>query len=198
MAHPDFIPPIATTKKLLLMRDKRSDTSYLKGAIWNEYNGYPALLVKEILMKRRSLVALIAVAVFAGGLYAAEEIDLKDIKCVVNAKAPAKADNGVDYKEGKVFFCCQNCPKSFAKDTAKFAAKANKQLVATKQYKEVKCPLSGQDLNPDTAIDVAGVKVAFCCEKCQGKVAKAKGDEQIDLVFSDAAFKKAFEVAKKK
>jgi YHS domain-containing protein len=149
-------------------------------------------------MKRRSLVALIAVAVFAGGLYAADEIDLKDIKCVVAGAKPAKADNSVDYKEGKVFFCCQNCPKAFEKDTAKFASKANKQLVATKQYKEVKCPLSGEALNPDTAIEVAGVKVAFCCNNCKGKVAKAKDDEQIDLVFSDGAFKKGFEVAKKK
>ena len=149
-------------------------------------------------MKRRSLIALVVCAMIAGGLYAAETIELKDIKCVVAAKNPAKADNSVDYKEGKVFFCCQNCPKAFAKDTAKFAAQANKQLVATKQYKEVKCPLSGQDLNPDTAIDVAGVKVCFCCEKCQAKVAKAKGDEQINLVFSDDAFEKGFEVAKKK
>ena len=163
-----------------------------------EYNGYPALYPKDILMKRRSVAALVAVAVLASGLYAADAIDLKDIKCVVAGSKPAKADNSVDYKEGKVYFCCQNCPKAFAKDTAKFAASANKQLVATKQYKEVKCPLSGQDLNPETAIEVAGVKVCFCCNNCKGKVEKAKGDEQLNLVFSDEAFKKGFEPAKKK
>ena len=149
-------------------------------------------------MKRRSLIALVVCAMFAGGLYAAEEISLKDAKCPVAGNKPAKAGTEVDYKGGKVFFCCQNCPKAFAANKEKYAAKANMQLVATKQAKEVKCPLSGQDLNPDTAIDVAGVKVCFCCNNCKGKVAKAKGDEQINLVFSDAAFEKGFEVEKAK
>jgi YHS domain-containing protein len=147
-------------------------------------------------MTRRSLVALVVCAMFAGGLYAAEEISLKGAKCPVAGSKPAKAGTEVDYKGAKLFFCCQNCPKAFAKNKEKYAAKANLQLVATKQAKEVKCPLSGQDLNPETAIEVAGVKVCFCCNNCKGKVAKAKGDEQIDLVFSDAAFEKGFEVKK--
>jgi hypothetical protein len=51
-------------------------------------------------------------------VYAADEIKLDGIKCFVNPKAAAKAANSVDYKDGKVFFCCMNCPKAFAADKA--------------------------------------------------------------------------------
>lgn len=139
--------------------------------------------------------AVLAVGLFA---YAAEEKE-KDrpfkATCPV-ANKPALQDKVVDYKGGKVYFCCANCPKAFEKDTAKYATKANQQLVATGQATQGKCPLSGGPLNADKTVEVGGVKVTFCCEKCQGKVAEAKGDAQAELVFSDAAFAKAFEVKK--
>jgi hypothetical protein len=75
--------------------------------------------------------------------------------------------------------------------------KANQQLVATGQATQGKCPLSGGKLNPDASVEVGGVKVTFCCNDCKGKVADAKGDAQAELVFSDTAFAKAFEVKKK-
>jgi hypothetical protein len=54
------------------------------------------------------------------------------------------------------------------------------------------------DLNKDTEMTVAGAKVQFCCEKCQANVEKAKGDDQLELVFSEDAFKKAgFKIQKK-
>ncbi len=57
--------------------------------------------------------------------------------------------------------------------------------------------MSGKELNADTTIEVAGVKVAFCCGNCQ-KAAKSKeGDEQIDLVFNDKSFEKGFQVSAK-
>jgi YHS domain-containing protein len=115
--------------------------------------------------------------------------------CPVSGKAVDESAF-VEYNGGKVFFCCPNCPGAFKKDTAKFAAKANQQLVGTKQAVAVKCPIAGRPLNPATAIDVQGVKVAFCCNNCKGKVANAEGAEQLTLVFGDAAFKKGFEVKK--
>lgn len=147
-----------------------------------------------------SRLSLACTAVLAIGLaaYAAEE-KAKAFKatCPISGKA-ALEDKTADYKNAKVYFCCGNCPGAFTKDTAKFANKANQQLVATGQATQAKCPLSGGKLNPDTAVDVGGVKVTFCCDKCQGKVAEAKGDAQAELVFSDAAFAKAFEVKKAK
>jgi len=115
--------------------------------------------------------------------------------CPISGKAVNKSV-AVDYKGGKVFLCCPGCTGAFKKNTAKYATKANLQLVATGQAKQAKCPLTGGKCNPDTATDVAGVKVCFCCGGCKGKVTKAKGDEQIELLFNDKAFAKAFKVAK--
>ena len=148
-----------------------------------------------------SKLSIVCSAVLAIGLvaYAAEE-KAKEFKatCPVSGKA-ALQDKTADYKSGKVYFCCENCPKAFAKDTAKFATKANQQLIATGQTTQAKCPLSGGKLNPDASSDVGGAKVTFCCNMCKGKVDEAKGDAQTELVFSDAAFAKAgFEVKKAK
>jgi YHS domain-containing protein len=140
-------------------------------------------------------------AVFAGGFLVAhlalfsqaEEGSGAGIVCPVSGKAVNK-DCTVDYKGGKVAFCCGNCAASFTKDSSKFAAKANHQLVASKQAKLVKCPFSGGKLNPETAIDVAGVKVCFCCDRCKAKAESA--EDRVTLLFNDAAFAKGFEVKK--
>jgi hypothetical protein len=139
--------------------------------------------------------AVLAVGVFA---FAADE-KAKEFKatCPISGK-PALQDKTAAYKDGKVYFCCENCPKAFAGDTAKYATKANQQLVATGQTTQAKCPLSGGKLNPDAVVEVGGAKVGFCCNMCKGKVEAAKGDAQAELVFSDTAFAKAFEVKKAK
>merc|ERR1711964_6796 len=108
----------------------------------------------------------VSIAVLAATVIAAEGIKLEGIKCVMAAKNPAKAAKFVDYKGGKVFFCCDNCPKAFAKKvkTDKLvAAKGNLQLVATKQAKQAKCPFTGGPAKSATAIKVAGASISFCC-----------------------------------
>jgi YHS domain-containing protein len=148
-------------------------------------------------MKGFAAVAL-AVCLLGGALMAAEaagEADGAKAVCPVSGK-DIKKEHAVAYKGAEVYFCCPNCPKAFTANTAKFAAKANTQLVATGQAKEVKCPLTGRALNPATEVEVNGVKVAFCCNNCKGKVTKAAAAEQLELVFSDKAFAKGFEVKK--
>jgi YHS domain-containing protein len=148
-------------------------------------------------MKARMLAALGVVAlVLSAALNAEDKKDaLAEAKCPVSGKA-VKADQSVDYKGGKVYFCCENCPKSF--DAKKHGTKANLQLVATGQAKQAKCPLTGKDVDTTTKISVAGANVCFCCNNCKGAVEKLKGDEQIAKVFSDAAFEKGgFKVGKK-
>jgi YHS domain-containing protein len=140
-------------------------------------------------MKSRMLVGLGLAFVAVAAVVAAEGIKLEGVKCVVAASKPAKEGNAVDYKGGKVFFCCMNCPKAFSADTAKFAAKANAQLVATGQAKQAKCPLTGGPLDTATKITVAGADVCFCCEKCQAKAKDAA--DQVEFVFNDKAFEKA-------
>ncbi|MCA9123065.1 MAG: hypothetical protein H6822_01585 [Planctomycetaceae bacterium] len=147
-------------------------------------------------MKARSLVTAIAsFAVLAVTLYAADEIKLDGVKCIMNPKAPAKAEKSVDYKGGKVFFCCDNCPKGFAKKIEAgdklVAAKGNAQLVQTKQVKQTKCPFSGGPCKGGTDVTVAGAKVYFCCNNCQAKAEKMSGDDQLLAVLGDDAFEKA-------
>ena len=67
-------------------------------------------------------------------------------------------------------------------------------MVETDQLKQVACPFTGKPLNPETAIDVGGVEVAFCCKDCLAKAEKAKGEEQISLIFKDVS--KGFKLAK--
>jgi YHS domain-containing protein len=147
-------------------------------------------------MKTRAVISLAIASLLTATLYAADKVNLDKAKCPVSGKECA-ADTGVDYKGAKVYFCCNDCPKEFAKDKAKYAAKANMQLVATGQAKEIKCPFTGKDLNPDTKIQVAGTDVCFCCNNCKKAATDLKGNEQIEKVFGDKSFEKGFEVAKK-
>lgn len=150
-------------------------------------------------MRTRTLLAMAAVSMFvvAMSLTAEDKKDeLAGLKCPISGKKVV-AESATDYKGGKVYFCCTNCPKGFAANTEKFAAKANHQLVASGQAKQEKCPLTGRDLNPAQSVTIGGVDVTFCCGGCKGKVAKAEGAAQAELVFSDKAFDKGFNVAKK-
>jgi YHS domain-containing protein len=147
---------------------------------------------------KRLPVVLTAFAMLIGISFAAE-INLEGVKCAMNPKAPAKADKVVDYKGGKVYFCCNNCPKGFAaKIEAKdevTAAKGNKQLVQTGQAKQEKCPFSGGPLKEK--LTVAGAEIQFCCNNCKGKAEKLEGDEQLVALFGDKAYEKAgFKVKK--
>ena len=127
----------------------------------------------------------------------AKRSPLAAAKCPVSG-GKVKEASTVAYKGGKVYFCCDNCPKKFSADTAKFANKANHQLVVTRQMRCVKCPISGGELNKETTIRVAGARVQFCCNKCKAKAEAAKGDEQVAMLFSDAALKKGFKAVKAK
>lgn len=143
-------------------------------------------------MKARLLVAaLVGLSLaFTQNLLSADE-DAKEFKAICPVSGgPAKEENAVDYQGKQVYFCCKNCPKAFAANTEKYADKANHQLAQTGQAVQVACPISGRKLNPDTAIDVAGVEVAFCCENCQGKAEAA--DDALALLFGD--FAKGFTV----
>lgn len=142
------------------------------------------------------LLSLSVCALLVGAFVANSEDKKAEVKpvCPVSGKA-IDMTKSVAYKGGKVYFCCGNCPGAFEKNTAKYSTKANEQLVVTKQATQAKCPLSGGPVNDEKTVAVNGVTVKFCCEKCQGKVAAAKADEQAELVFSDKAFEKGFTVA---
>lgn len=151
------------------------------------------------MIRRVSLVASLTLFAFVASFVVAEDAK-KEFKatCPVAKTKAAKEDKSAEYRGAKVYFCCGGCPDAFKKDTAKYAVRANMQLVQTSQAKQEKCPLSGGDLNADTKIKVGDAEVAFCCNNCKGKVEKATGDDQLALVYSDKAFDKGFKVTKAK
>ena len=144
------------------------------------------------------LVLALTAALVMPRLTAEEKDKLNGAKCVVASAKAAKEDKSAEYRGAKVYFCCGGCPEAFAKDKAKYSTKANHQLVQTSQAKQEKCPLAGKDVNKDATAEVSGVKVAFCCNGCKGKVEKAEGDEKLALVFADTPFEKGFKVEKAK
>ena len=118
-------------------------------------------------------------------------------KCPVSG-ADAKEGQSASYKEKKVYFCCEKCMAAFEKEPKKFEVKANHQLVQTKQFKQKKCPISGGDFVKEQSARVSNVNVRFCCEKCKGKVQEAEADAKLEMIFAEAAFKKAFMAVKEK
>ena len=155
-------------------------------------------------MRRTRMMVAVAIAATAALTLSATQADEPTdgekakvaILCPVSGK-PVDQAHSLDYKEGKVSFCCPNCPKAFKKDTAKFATKANRQLVKTEQYVQKACPVSGRDLNPAHTVEVSKVEVTFCCPNCKGKVAGLEGEKQLEAVFAEKPFTKAFEPKKK-
>ncbi len=126
----------------------------------------------------------------------AAEIDTKEAACPVAKGKGVNPAQSVEYQGGKVFFCCGNCKAAFEKDPAKFAAKANHQLVATKQATQKSCPLTGGKMNDSRTVTVNKVDVSLCCGNCQKKVTDQTAEEQINTLFSAASFKKGFKVNK--
>ena len=121
------------------------------------------------------------------------EFDLTDVKCLMMPKRDVSAEHSVDYRDGKIFFCCKNCPKNFAKDPAKYAVKANQHLVLTGQYVQKACPVSGEAVDDEQMSEVNGTEVKFCCENCKAKVDGAADDAaRAELVFGDKAFEQGF------
>ena len=117
------------------------------------------------------------------------------IQCPVCDQA-ASAEHAADWKGGQVYLACPKCAARFRGAPKEYAVKANSQLVATGQAKQVACPITGRELNSDRQVNVGGVDISFCCVGCQGRVARAKGDVQRYLVFSENAFAKGFAVGK--
>lgn len=135
-----------------------------------------------------------AALLLAASLVQAAGPDLTHAKCPI-AGGPATAATAVDYKGGKVFFCCAGCDAEFKKDPSKYAAKANYQLFVTGQAKQIACPLAGEPVTEGVTAKVADSTVGFCCASCKDEVEKAADDDaKIELVFNDAAFAKAFKV----
>ncbi|MHB0954991.1 MAG: hypothetical protein ACYC0X_01295 [Pirellulaceae bacterium] len=126
-----------------------------------------------------------------------KEVDLKGVKCVLNPEGNAKATSSADYKGGKVYFCCNNCKGKFTEEPEAYAVAANAQLVTTKQAKQVACPITGKEVKEGVTVKVGGVEIGVCCAGCQNKFTEMEEKDRMETAFSDKAFEKSFELAKK-
>jgi YHS domain-containing protein len=130
------------------------------------------------------------------GALVAAETDAKSEKKEFKATCPVSGQPAIEESslelakfklgEGKVYFCCKNCPKAFEKDPAKFDLKVRRQLLETGQMVQVACPFSGQPVNKETLQEVGAAQVGFCCKNCLAKFQKAADDdEKLKLVFAN-------------
>lgn len=145
-------------------------------------------------MKNSWIAGLLAfVVAFTTVTIAADsKIAVDKLKCVIaGEKAPAKADKTSDWKDGKVFFCCDNCKGKFEGDKKKFAAQANHQLIASKQVEQKACPFSGGAVNKEKTVEFKGATMAFCCDNCKGKAEKMTDDQKVEELFGEKAYEKA-------
>tara|TARA_B100001750_G_scaffold231332_1_gene229400 strand:- start:63 stop:557 length:495 start_codon:yes stop_codon:yes gene_type:complete len=140
---------------------------------------------------RNSIFIILAAALSLGAGDKDKKKSKKEaaVTCVVSGETVDKTEYA-SYKAGKVFFCCGGCKADFEDASTKFAVSANFQLVASGQYMQTSCPLSGRKLNPEKAVKVAGTDVTFCCGNCQGKTEKA--EDKLAFIFADVAFDKGF------
>jgi len=63
-----------------------------------------------------------------------------------------------------------------------------------RQAKQIACPLTGKKASAAITVTTKEIKVRFCCNDCKNKVVSLKEKEQLKLVFSNEAFKRAYKV----
>lgn len=127
--------------------------------------------------------------------YAAKQdpIKVEGVKCMFMVRKDVNPEKFAEFEGGKVFFCCDNCLKRFNTDPKAHATKAHHQLVRTGQVKQTACPISGHEVDKDVVTEVGGVKVAFCCADCQGKVTGAESDDaRVEMIFGADGYKRGF------
>ena len=152
---------------------------------------------------KASVIFVLAVffAPAAGAFLLAEQpqkqaVEKSGAVCPVTAR-PISASVAIDYQGAKVYFSSPDSIPIFQANLAKYASRANYQLVVTGQAREVACPFTGKPLNPNIpTVRVYGLDVGFCCRACQQTAAGVDMLTRLDLIFGDA-FKTGYAIEKK-
>ena len=130
---------------------------------------------------KKSLLVLGLVAGFAlvlgGSAFGDDDKKVELPKCpvmgeTISFKIAAKTD------DGPVYVCCKMCVSRIEKDSSKYAKQiAGQRAILAKMPKvQVKCPLSGMPIDPESFATVAGKKVYACCSDCTEEL-KTNGDK---------------------
>ncbi len=156
-------------------------------------------------MHRRSFLR-ISTAIFGAGLWIASSrspgaedaaVEVRDEtqnprpklpKELLAARCPVSQDRisteaSLDYFGGKVFFCSSDCIREFKSNRSAYEARARAQLVITGHFRQVRCPLDGNEVVPGIKFKISGVDVRFCSAQCAKKFRQASPDDRMELVF---------------
>lgn len=98
----------------------------------------------------------------------------------VNFSVSVKTD------DGPVFMCCPGCIKKYEASPSSFATKvaAQRKALEGRAKIQVKCPVTGEPIDPDVFVEVGGKKVNLCCMGCAGKYKKNPGAFKTGLANS--------------
>jgi YHS domain-containing protein len=121
--------------------------------------------------------------------------------CPVSGK-PVDAQFTVAFEGKTVGFCCNNCPKTFEKEPAKFkdkikadAAPATPVAAADKKATDAPagskpnntlCPRKNTPVNPELVLAYDGKIVGLCCQECFGKFKENPSKYVANLKFDVA------------
>ena len=121
------------------------------------------------------------------------ERDLSTISCLMMDDKKIVPESGIDYLEGKVYFCCESCQDEFRNNTAKYAQQANQQLVESGQYVQHACPFSGKEVDPEMKLEIDGIEIGFSSSNYLD-IAKSAADDDVraELVFNAESFEMGF------
>ena len=72
--------------------------------------------------------------------------DDKDTICPISGGMIKGSTVKAKYKDGNISFCSESCKVNFSKNTKKYSALGNYQLVSTGQYVQTNCPVTGRKL----------------------------------------------------
>ena len=72
--------------------------------------------------------------------------------------------------DGPVFVCCKGCIRKLKANPEKYASKVavQRKVLAKMAKVQVKCPLSGEPIDPTAYAEVGGEKIYTCCTRCAG------------------------------
>lgn len=129
---------------------------------------------------------------------------LTGVKCVVDGGRPCRAAFSLPYLEGRIYFHrpdaigvfqhqaldSQNQPRT----DSWLICRANHQLLATGQYHQFRCPLTGKPIDANLTLRVAGIDVGFHDPAGYHRVLETPSmAERARLLFAPAPFARGFQ-----
>ncbi|MEM9827258.1 MAG: hypothetical protein AAF958_11745 [Planctomycetota bacterium] len=115
--------------------------------------------------------------------------ELKDVRCIVEAKRSVQAKFHLRFRDGWVYFSSDSALQRYKAKKKKYSPEANHQLVATGQYRQRACPLSGEAIEKDfPTVSVGDVKLRVLCSDCAADLGKRSREDQIRYVFDAEGF----------